>query len=101
MVQQRTREIGIRKVLGASLARIILLLTREFIVLALAANLIAWPVAFLAVRSWLQNFAYRTSLGIQFFVLSSALVLLIILLTISYQAVKTALANPTETLRYE
>jgi putative ABC transport system permease protein len=76
-------------------------LSREFIVLALIANLIAWPLAFIAMTRWLQGFAYRTGLGAGVFILSGLIALAIALLTVSYQSIKTALANPVNSLKYE
>ncbi len=98
---KRTKEIGVRKVFGASIARIVGILVREFLWLVLLANLIAWPLAYLAMRSWLQGFAYRISLGISVFMLSGLLTLCIALLTVSYQALRAARANPVDSLRYE
>lgn len=98
---QRTREIGVRKVLGATVSNIVILLSKQFIRLILVANIIAWPVAYFAMRQWLQNFAYRIDIGIWVFALASVLVLIIALATISFQAVRAALANPSEALRYE
>ncbi len=99
--EQRTKEIGIRKVLGAPAPKITLLLCREFFVLVLLANLISWPVAYFVMRSWLQDFAYRASLEVFTFVLTMVLALIIALLTVSFQAVKAALANPVDALKYE
>ncbi len=99
--EERTKEIGVRKVLGASSANILLLLSREFTKWVIAANLIAWPVAYYAMDRWMQNFAYRTTLGIWPFLLSAVLALAIALLTVSVQSLKAALADPVESLRYE
>ncbi len=99
--EQRTKEIGIRKVLGASVSKIILLLSREFIRWVLLANIIAWPIAYLAMSRWLQNFAYRTHLGIAVFLISGAAALLIASLAVSYQALKSAQADPVGSLRHE
>jgi len=100
-VVQRTKEIGVRKVLGASVASIAGLLSKDFIKLVLAANLAAWPIAYFAMNRWLQDFAYRIDIGWWVFALAGALALLIALLTVSTQAIKAALANPVEALRYE
>lgn len=99
--EKRTKEIGIRKVLGASASGIVLMLSRELIGLFLIANIVSWPIVYMASQKWLQNFAYRTNIGLEIFLLSAILILLITLGTISYQAVKAALANPVESLRYE
>jgi putative ABC transport system permease protein len=98
---RRTREIGIRKVLGATASGIVHLLSREFLKLVLVANVIAWPVAYFAMNKWLQSFAYRIDIGWWIFALAGGLALLIALLTVSTQAIKAALANPVEALRYE
>jgi putative ABC transport system permease protein len=99
--EQRTKEIGIRKALGASVSEIILLLSKEFTKWVLVANVIAWPIAYWAMNRWLQNFAYRINVGLGTFVLAALLALVIALLTVGYQAVKAARANPVEALRYE
>ena len=99
--EQRTKEIGIRKALGASISGITLLLSKEFTKWVLMANLIAWPLAYLAMNRWLQNFAYRINIGLGTFVLSALLAFIIALLTVGYQAVKAARANPVDALRYE
>ncbi len=100
-VEQRTKEIGIRKVLGASMAHVISLLSKDFVRLVLLANLIAWPVGYFAMSRWLQNFAYRIDIGWWIFALAGGMALLIALLTVSLQAIRAALANPVEALRYE
>jgi putative ABC transport system permease protein len=101
MADRRTKEIGIRKVLGAGIFAIVLLLTKEFARWVLAANLIAWPLAYLLSNKWLQGFAYRIDLGWEIFVFSAVVALVIALGTVGYQALKTAAANPVESLRYE
>jgi putative ABC transport system permease protein len=99
--ERRTREIGIRKVLGASVAGITFLLSREFTKWVLVANVIAWPLAYYAMSRWLENFAYRANINITAFALAGAGALAIAIATVSYQAIKTALINPVETIRYE
>jgi putative ABC transport system permease protein len=98
---QRTKEIGIRKVLGASVSRIIIMLSQDFTKRVLLANFIAWPVAYYFMHKWLQNFAYRTRIDIWVFLMAAALAMLIALLTVSYQSIKAAWANPVDSLRYE
>jgi ABC-type antimicrobial peptide transport system permease subunit len=85
--EQRTKEIGIRKVLGASVAGIAALLSKDFVKLVLLANVIAWPVAYFATNKWLQNFAYRADIDWWVFVLAGGLALMIALLTVSMQAI--------------
>jgi putative ABC transport system permease protein len=101
LAEQRTKEIGIRKVLGASAAEVTGLLLREFAKWILAANLIAWPVAYFIMRRWLEGFAYRIGIGPGVFILSGLLVLGIALVSVGFQAVKAALSNPADCLRYE
>jgi putative ABC transport system permease protein len=101
MAEQRTKEIGIRKVLGATVSNILLLLSKEFTKWVLIANLIAWPVAYFAMRQWLQGYAYRINIAVWSFVLAAVLALTIALLTVSYQALRAATANPADALRYE
>ncbi len=98
---QRTKEIGIRKVLGSTIPGIIRLLGKELIGLILLANVVAWPLSFFAMTQWIRNFPYRTKIGIEVFAASSLVVLFIGLLTVSFQAVKAARANPVDSLRYE
>ena len=99
--EQRTKEVGIRKALGASVPGIVLLLSRQFGKLILIANIIAWPAAYYLLEKWLRNFYYRIGVNAWAFVLSAVLVVVIALLSISYQSVKAALANPVDSLRYE
>jgi putative ABC transport system permease protein len=99
--ERKTKEIGIRKVLSASLAQLFFLLSKDFVKLILLANLAAWPLAWYGMNQWLQGFAYRISLNWSMFFLTAATALLIALLTVSFQTVKAALANPIDSLRYE
>ncbi|MFH1893775.1 MAG: ABC transporter permease [Candidatus Zixiibacteriota bacterium] len=99
--QQRTKEIGIRKVLGASTIKIVRLLTREYVILIAVSNVIAWPIAYYLMKSWVENFPYRNDIGFSTLILSGALALAVALITVSFQAIKAALANPVESLRHE
>jgi len=99
--EQRTKEIGIRKVHGASVADIVTLLSRDFIKLVLIAIVIAIPVAWYIMNSWLQDFAYRTTIQWWVFMLAGAIAVVIALCTISFQSVKAALMDPVKSLRTE
>jgi putative ABC transport system permease protein len=99
--ERRTKEIGVRKVLGATVTNVVTLLSKDFVKLVLLANLIAWPLAWYAMNKWLQSFAFRVEMEWWVFALAGGLALLIALLTVSTQAIKAALANPVEALRYE
>ncbi len=99
--EQRTKEIGIRKVLGASVANILALISQDFLKLVLFANLLAWPIAWWGMQRWLQDFEYRITITWPIFALAGFLAVLIALLTISVQAVKASLANPVNSLRNE
>ncbi|MGD2246525.1 MAG: ABC transporter permease [Candidatus Aminicenantes bacterium] len=101
MAERRTKEIGIRKVLGAGVSGIMLLLTKEFAKWVVVANVIAWPAAYFVSKKWLQGFAYRIDLGWEIFVFSAVVALVIAVGTVSYQALKAATANPVKALRYE
>jgi putative ABC transport system permease protein len=101
MTTRRWKEIGVRKVLGATLPQIIAMLSREFIKWVILAAFLACPVAFFALNQWLHTFAYRISISIGIFALSTLLTLLIALVTISYHAFRAARANPVDSLRYE
>jgi len=99
--EQRTKEIGIRKVMGASVLGILVMLSKEFSKWAILANILAWPVAYLVMQKWLQNFAYRIDIRVGIFILSAALTLVIALITVSYQSIKAATFHPADTLRNE
>jgi len=101
MAEQRTKEIGIRKVLGASVSGIWLLLSKDFVVLVLIGCVIAAPLAFYFMNNWLQQYDYRISIGPGVFIISGIMALIITLFTISFQAVRAALANPVKSLRSE
>lgn len=101
IADRKTKEIGIRKILGASVMGIVRILNRGFVKWVLIANLIAWPVAWFVMDRWLQNFAFRIDLSWWMFVLASALAIVIALITVSFQTVKAALKNPADSLRYE
>jgi putative ABC transport system permease protein len=101
MAEQKTKEIGIRKVLGASTRSIMIMLNHEFVAWVLLANLLAWPLAYLIMKGWLQDFAYKIPLGWSHFLLAGLSALLIALATVSYQAITAARADPVDSLRYE
>ena len=98
---QRTKEIGIRKVLGASVLNVVIMLSKDFIKLVIIAFLIALPVAWFVMNNWLQNFAYRIDISIWMFIAAAFLALFIALATISFQSIKAAIANPIKSLRTE
>ncbi len=100
-IARRTKEIGIRKVLGASVTGLARMMTVDFLKLVILANLIAWPLAYYAMNRWLQNFAFRIDMKIWIFLLSAVLSGGVAVLTLSYQAIKAAFAYPVESLRYE
>lgn len=99
--ERRTKEIGIRKVLGASVNSIVYLFSKEFVICVLAANLLAWPVVFILSGYWLRNFAYRTDQGIFIFVFSLIFTMTVALVTVGILAVRAARANPADSIRYE
>ena len=100
-VERRTKEIGIRRVMGASVTDLTVRLSREFVGLVLAANVIAWPIAHYAMSKWLQGFAYRNGLSVWAFILAAAGALLVAFLTVSTQTFRAAASNPVNSLRYE
>ncbi|MCP4727566.1 MAG: FtsX-like permease family protein, partial [bacterium] len=99
--ERRTKEIGIRKTLGASVRKIILNLSREFIILVLIANIFSWPLAYYFGNMWLEGFAYRADPEIWLFLISGLTALMIALATISYHVIKASMRNPVNSLRYE
>src|SRR5690606_21863422 len=99
--ERRTKEIGVRKVMGGTVADIVRLFTGEFSRLVLLANLVAWPVAYLLMRRWLESFAYRIDLHPAFFLGSGLLALAIALATVGFVAARAAAVNPVKSLRYE
>jgi len=99
--EQRVKEIGIRKVLGASISNIITLISKDYLGLVMVAICIASPIAWYAMNKWLQDFAYRISIQWWVFALTGVLALLIAFITVSFQSVKAAIANPVESLRSE
>lgn len=99
--EQRTKEIGVRKVLGASETNIVVLLSKEFAKWVLTANIIAWPAAWFVMNLWLENFVYRTDINIMVFIYASIIALVIAMLTVSGQALRAALTNPAKALKYE
>ncbi|MCP4725398.1 MAG: FtsX-like permease family protein [bacterium] len=101
IAEQSTKEIGIRKTLGASLSGLIMHQSREFLLLVLISNMIAWPIGYFLMKSWLEEFVYKAEFDLGIFLLSGAVALLFALLTVSYQSVKAAIANPVDSLRYE
>jgi len=99
--EQRTREIGIRKVLGAGVPRILASVTREFFLLVLLANVIAWPAAYLIMTNWLKGYAYRTSLDFGLFAAALGIALLVAVISVGYQSFRSATQNPADAIRYE
>ena len=101
VTEQRTKEIGIRKVLGATSTQVVLLLSREFGFWVLVSNIIAWPVAWYVIKDWLDNFAFRTKISIGYFILAGAVTFLIAFLTVGFHALKAAETNPVMSLKHE
>jgi len=101
MAEEKTKEIGIRKVLGASPRGIVSLFSMNFMKLVVISNAVAWPVGFLIMRRWLQDYAYRTSIGLWIFIVAGGLGLLAVFLSVGWQTLRAATANPVESLRYE
>jgi len=101
MAVQRTKEMGIRKVLGASIGHIVYLFSKEFTLLILLSFVIAVPVAYFMMNSWLENFAYRITMGVWIFAVAIVVSIVIAWVTVGYKAVRTAMANPVKSLRTE
>jgi ABC-type antimicrobial peptide transport system permease subunit len=101
IISQRTKEIGIRKILGASVTTIVALVAKDFLLLVLIATIIASPIAWYAMNKWLESFAYKINIGWYIFLAAGFLALLIALITISIQSIKAAMANPVKSLRTE
>jgi ABC-type antimicrobial peptide transport system permease subunit len=101
VAEQRMKEIGIRKVLGASVSQVWLLLSRDFIMLVMISCVIASPIAFYFLNDWLQKYSYRISIGPGVFIISAFLAIVITVITISFQAIKAALTTPVKSLRSE
>ncbi|MDP5140411.1 MAG: FtsX-like permease family protein, partial [Spirosomaceae bacterium] len=99
--KQRAKEIGIRKVLGASVGKVVIMLSKDFVKLAIIAVFIAFPISWYALTQWLDGYAYKTDLSIATFAFSFIGIIIITLLTVSYQAIKAALVNPVESLKNE
>jgi putative ABC transport system permease protein len=99
--EKRKKEIGIRKVVGATVPQITKLFLKEFMVLVVLANIISWPASYFAMKQWLHNYAYHTDLSLQVFILAFAIALLIAVVSVSYHSIKAATANPIKSLRYE
>ena len=98
---QKTKEIGVRKVLGASVINIVNKLTKEFIILVFIANIIAWPLAYFVMNGWLQNFVYRINLNVMVFIMAGLISLILGIVTIGYHTIKAATSNPVDALKYE
>jgi putative ABC transport system permease protein len=101
VVVRRTKEIGIRKVLGADVTGIVALLSKDFVVLVVVASLIAFPLAWWGLQNWLQDFTYRINIPLLAFIGAALLALAVALITVGFQAIKAALANPVKSLRTE
>ena len=101
MAEQRTKEIGVRKALGASVQNIIQLLSRHFLWLLLIGNIVAWPVGYFVMNKWLENFAFHIDIGIGVFLVTGFVALVLVVISVGGQALRASLANPVDSLRYE
>lgn len=101
MAEQRTKEIAIRKVLGAKTTSIVVKFSKEIVLLVLLANIVVWPVVAYFMTGWIETFAYRTNIGVMVFIVAAIMALGIAILTVAYQSIKAATANPVDSLRYE
>ena len=101
MANKRTKEIGIRKVLGANTSNITILLSKQFSKWVVISNIFAWPIGYLIITKWMQNFAYKANINLGIFIFAAGIALTISLLTISVQTIKIAVDNPLKALRYE
>jgi len=99
--EQRTKEIGIRKVMGATIMNIVMSLSKEFLIWVIISNALAWPIAWYMMNKWLQNYAYHVEIPVSTYILSGIIALLIAIVTVCFRALKAAYANPIESLRYE
>ena len=101
MAEQKTKEIGIRKVLGASVPAIVRMFSAEFTKLVIVGNILGWPIAYFAMKKWLGNFAYHIEISWWMFAIAAVLSVMVVVLTISYQSYRAAIKNPAKSLRYE
>ena len=101
MAERRIKEIGVRKVLGASVSSVVTLLSKDFLKLTLIAAFVAFPIAWWWMNKWLEDFAYRININWTVFLIAGLCTLLIALFTVSFQAIKAAVANPVKSLRTE
>jgi len=99
--ERRSKEIGIRKVLGSSISKLTVLLVKDFVKIVLFANLIAWPIAYYFMDKWLMNFAFKTEIDLFVFLGTGAAVLILSLTTVSYRSIKSAMANPVDSIRID